>query len=172
MDDSTNEKSAFLKDCIADAFFKLLKKKSINKITVDEIVKCAGVGRMTYFRNFTSKYEIIFYKLDALSKEYYSDKPAPQSEEEKTRQLIYYIYSVRDKYSLIHKQSPLFILLYFASKATPDEGNTEEDIMKTAFYIYGFTGLICKWCEHDFKESPEEIFDYIKKWNILNVNPL
>lgn len=45
----------YLKECIADAIIVLIKEKPIEKISIDEIVKKAGVGRATYFRAFNSK---------------------------------------------------------------------------------------------------------------------
>ena len=42
-----------------EALFKLMKKKNIEKITVDELCEAGGIGRATYFRNFKSKDEII-----------------------------------------------------------------------------------------------------------------
>lgn len=53
----------FLKECLADALIKLLKEKPIEKITIPEISKLSGVGRTTYFRNFTSKNEMLTFKL-------------------------------------------------------------------------------------------------------------
>lgn len=52
----------FLKECLADALIKLLKEKPIEKITIPEISELSGVGRTTYFRNFTSKNEMLTFK--------------------------------------------------------------------------------------------------------------
>lgn len=49
----------FLKECLADALINLLKEKPIEKITIPEIAKLSGVGRTTYFRNFTSKNDML-----------------------------------------------------------------------------------------------------------------
>ncbi len=52
-----------LKERMADALVLLLKQKPLRDITIDEITAQADVGRMTYFRNFHSKKELITYKL-------------------------------------------------------------------------------------------------------------
>ena len=52
----------YLKECIADAIIVLIKEKPLEKISIDEIVKKAGVGRATYFRAFNSKNEAITFK--------------------------------------------------------------------------------------------------------------
>ena len=164
----SDDKSQFLKECLVDALFHLMKKKPINKITVEDIVKRAGVGRMTYFRNFSNKMELVFYKLNSLHDDYFNSLPKPpQTDAENTLELLKFIYSIKDTYTLIYKQSPLFILIYFHSKATPDAGNNTDDIYKTAFFINGFVGIVGKWCDRNFEETPEEIYKYIQNWNIM-----
>ena len=59
---SGSKSSDYLKECIADALLVLIKDKPIEKVTVDELIKKAGVGRATYFRAFNSKSEAITFK--------------------------------------------------------------------------------------------------------------
>lgn len=58
-----NATTVFLKERIADALIRLMALKPFDKITIQEIVEQAQVGRATYFRNFSSKHEVITYKL-------------------------------------------------------------------------------------------------------------
>ena len=51
--------SDYVVSTYAEALFKLMKNKNIEKITVDELCETGGIGRATYFRNFKSKDEII-----------------------------------------------------------------------------------------------------------------
>jgi len=51
--------SEYVTTAYGEALFKLMKKKSIEKITVDELCEEGGIGRATYFRNFKSKDDII-----------------------------------------------------------------------------------------------------------------
>ena len=57
------ETTAFLKECLADAFIELLGEKPAAKVTVTEIAARAGVGRTTYFRNFSCKEDMLSFKL-------------------------------------------------------------------------------------------------------------
>ncbi|MBR3667207.1 MAG: TetR family transcriptional regulator, partial [Ruminococcus sp.] len=47
--------SEYVTSAYGEALFKLMKKKNIEKITVDELCEEGGIGRATYFRNFKSK---------------------------------------------------------------------------------------------------------------------
>ena len=44
---------------ITDALFSLMKKKEYNNISITEICEKAGTGRMSFYRNFESKEDII-----------------------------------------------------------------------------------------------------------------
>lgn len=48
---------------ILQAFQKLVQKKSFDKITVDNICREAQVGRTTFYRYFTDKYDILDYSI-------------------------------------------------------------------------------------------------------------
>ena len=62
----TQRTSDFLKECIADSLLRLLRTKPLEAITIREITELANVSRVTYYRNFTSKEEVIEFKLDKL----------------------------------------------------------------------------------------------------------
>jgi AcrR family transcriptional regulator len=59
--DKRIEENVRVKNSITHAFFSLLEKKNIDSITVSEITKLADVSRMSYYRNFNTKFEIIEY---------------------------------------------------------------------------------------------------------------
>ncbi len=49
----------FLKECMFIAFMELLREKPLDVITITEITSRAGVSRMTFYRNYNSKEEIV-----------------------------------------------------------------------------------------------------------------
>lgn len=54
-----NKNNIFAKECISLALISLMKTKPISEITVTEIVNKAGVSRMTYYRNYEVKEDIL-----------------------------------------------------------------------------------------------------------------
>ena len=66
----TAKQNDYLKECIADAIIVLIKEKPMEKVSIDEIVKRAGVGRATYFRSFHSKNEAITFKFIKMWEQY------------------------------------------------------------------------------------------------------
>lgn len=164
----SNVRNAFFKDCVADAFFDLMKNKPVNKITVTEIANRAGVGRMTYFRNFKNKMEIVLYKLEQIHTKYYSTlSTQPKTKLENAFALLNCIYSNKEIYLLIHKQCPFMLLVFFLLKTVNDTDTITENKYMGFWFGYGFSGLIYKWCDEKFKETPEEILSIVKKWTIF-----
>lgn len=54
-----NQTNLLVKQWIVDGFFDLLEKKNFNDITITEIISRSGVSRMGFYRNYSSKEDII-----------------------------------------------------------------------------------------------------------------
>lgn len=56
--------SDYTKHYIVEALFKLMESKPFSEITVTELTRKAGVGRVTFYRNFKDKENVIIYFFD------------------------------------------------------------------------------------------------------------
>ena len=54
-----NKSKQFTRTCIETALFDMLKLQDFNDITITEIVKRAGVSRMGFYRNYSSKENVV-----------------------------------------------------------------------------------------------------------------
>lgn len=70
---SMNNSSSFFTECIAKALIELLKEKPLSAISVSEITQKAGVSRMTYYRNFTSKEDILEKYINSIIGSYHNE---------------------------------------------------------------------------------------------------
>ena len=61
----SNEQSEFSKQCLTDALFLLLEHKPFQKITIKELTEKAGVSRLTFYRSFDTKEDILkrYYRI-------------------------------------------------------------------------------------------------------------
>ena len=59
-----SESNRFVKDCITTAFIELMKVHDYNAITITDITRKAGVSRMAYYRNYSSKEDILNKYMD------------------------------------------------------------------------------------------------------------
>lgn len=157
----------FLKECLADALIKLLETKPIEKITIPEIAQKADVGRTTYFRNFTSKNEVVTFKIvrlwDRWAEEHNLNEPRGY-EVNNALDFFLFNYSIREILNLIYTrelQSALYDAFYYI--IMPRYGATAIERYKNSFYCYGLFGLLDEWIKRAFRESPEEMTEIFKR---------
>jgi len=65
-----NASNNFVKECMVSALMQLLETKPMSEITVTDITDKAGVSRMSYYRNYASKDEILADHLDDIFNTY------------------------------------------------------------------------------------------------------
>jgi AcrR family transcriptional regulator len=56
-----------------EALTKLLEVKLLNEIKISEIITKAGISRATFYRNFSSKEDIVIYRVRMFFDSFYSD---------------------------------------------------------------------------------------------------
>lgn len=150
-----------LKECMADALASLLKQKPLRDITIDEITAQAGVGRMTYFRNFHSKKELITYKLIRLWAHY--------TEENKLKERHRFSYDNALHFFQYNREISDFLRTIYAAGLEdalfdsfsaimlPPNSDDVQEWYRERFYSYALFGILDGWIRRDFAESAEEM---------------
>lgn len=157
----------FLKECLADALIKLLKTKPIEKITVPEIAETADVGRTTFFRNFTSKTEVITYKLIRLWERWADEHGLIEKSKftlDNATDFFEFNYSIKELLVLINSRD-LQPTVYdaFYKVMMPQFGADTQECYESRFYSYGLFGLLDEWVKRGFFETPAQMAEVIKK---------
>lgn len=170
---ASTKSNDYLKECIADAILFLLKEKSIEKITVDEIIKKAGVGRATYFRSFTSKSEAITFKFIKMWEQYseLNDiKVRNRFEIENALHFFEYNSSIRHILKLVYQagQQEALHESFYRIMTPTDRGDDSLTTYREKFYAHGLYGLLDEWIKRDFQETPEEMAELLRA--IVNGN--
>lgn len=151
----------FLKECLADALLKLLQNKPIEKITVSEIVETAGVGRTTFFRNFTSKTEMITFKLMRLWARW-------ADEHHLIERSKFSLCNASDFFAFNDTIKELLLLIYrrnlqptvydaFYKVMMPQYGADTQECYESCFYSYGLFGMLDEWVKRGFNETPAQM---------------
>lgn len=159
---SRNEKvSVFLKDCLAEALTEKMKEKPFEKITVDEIAEKAGVGRATYFRHFSSKQEVLTYKI---IRHWQTNAEKRNMKEQRkfdiTNALDFFEINLllKDFFNLIYEKGLQSVLLdAFYIIMVPDEGLDGFERYRERFYSYGLFGVLDEWIRSGYKKTPAEM---------------
>lgn len=154
---TTNE---FLKECIADALLRLLKEKPLEAITIQEITDLADVGRVTYYRNFTSKEDVIFFKLSLLCETWF-ETIAPEDYQDVKKmavQFFVFVRSIEDVVMILYGANLWFIFLNFLYKYMgPQDGFEKKEIYKSAYLSYGLYGITNEWIKGGMTETAEQL---------------
>lgn len=56
---SNEESNKLTRECLRTAMFKLMQQKPFDKITITDIAKLAGVSRVAFYRNYTTKEALV-----------------------------------------------------------------------------------------------------------------
>lgn len=158
--------SIYLKECLADALIELLKEKPLEKITVDEMVRKAGVGRATYFRSFRAKPEAITFKFIRMWEIWCDEHQVKtRSRFDLNNALSFFEFnaSLQEIIETVYQAGlqeaihAAFCSILLTASSTLDES----DLYRENFYAQGLYGLFDVWVRRGFQESPEEMAELL-----------
>ena len=169
---------------IFGAFNDLLAKKSYHKITVQEIIDEADVGRSTFYAYFPTKDDLLKEMCTTLFEHVFSGVPSPTikcehdfslvSNESSTVIITHLLYHLKDNrrniLGLITCDSGEMFLQFFKHYLNellpkymtikPQKNIPEEFIIN---HISGsFINMVQWWLKRGLKESPEELTTYFE----------
>lgn len=161
------------KECIYTALILLMEQHSYDKITVTDITKKAGVSRMSFYRHFDSKDDVIFKAAEERLRELNEKDDInvyKNSDEFEKR----YLLNIKDCRTLLKsldragKIDLLFPILLkgntmLAKKHMGLESDSEEARLAIVYHTGGIFQLIKEWLHNDFKAPPDEVVKTIKK---------
>ena len=147
------------KGYIVESLLILMGKKPFNEISIKEITAKAGVNRSTYYRNFTSKNEIIKYYFDNLHKEYYNNMKSDITTEQNLYDLFNFYYKYKDELLLIHKNGLSHLILDSLNKLfkLTIKKQTYAEIYKAYFYAGGVFNSLLLWLSNSMNNKSRHI---------------
>ena len=152
------ETNAFVKECITTAFLQLMDEKSISNISIIEIVKRAGVARASFYRNFSSKENIIEQHLIWLIREWGREFEKKGDPNLFAKTLLDHFYAHRDFYLRLYKHN-LSSMIYenIRSSCRIDLAENNFERYGKAMFAGAVFGWIDEWARQGMPETPEEI---------------
>ncbi len=158
----------YLKECLRDSFFSLLNEKSAEKISISEIVNLAGLSRMSFYRYYQTKDDIVRQYIEDTFQDFMGklrNKPAGDSQAPATL-LFRFFRSNKSRITILIEQR-LFHLFFESFSRFLQESNLVVDSepsipKKNQHYYYqyvsgGILNLVEGWMRGDMKESDEEM---------------
>ncbi|RAX22253.1 hypothetical protein DRB06_04435 [Actinomyces sp. Z5] len=167
------DSAAPLKDAMGDALLELMHEKPLRKISASEIASRAGLGRVTYFRHFSSKEEVLAYKYRTAWRDFAARHWYDESDDRANAiARFHFCLQVRTLNDAVYGAELGSILLGVIVESlegrAPDPATTPAsdagatDASDRAgflhrFKAYALFGLIDAWIRHGYRQAPEEM---------------
>ncbi len=157
---NNEQKNTYVKTQITNALLDLLKEKPFSDISVSELTNRAGIGRVSFYRNYQNKEDILKEESDRLIKEWgklYESNPE-SAPETLFPSLFDFYREHRDFYSTLYTSGLSSIMMdtiLSTSQITPEMQNLEA-YMKS-FWAYGIYGWLIEWIKRGMTESGKEL---------------
>lgn len=163
-----NNKTKFTRMCISEAILKLLKANPLEKISVTNIIKKAGIARMTFYRYYDSSHAALKDYLQIIIAEYMEECEKFQDIAD-FLQYEHILFSLKffDKYAdfflTLTKNNLHGLLLDGMNDFLQKHVSLSSDCSIYTLYSYsgGLLNTFIKWEEDGKKDSIESIAETI-----------
>ena len=176
-------------EAILGAFFKLIKEKSPDKITVSDIIKTAGIARSTFYNHYQDIPSLISAVEDKTIQDVFSMMENFQPKNDRDICSSYFLtlcrYTMENPFLSGLLSTPhgndlfekmLTMLHHYVTETTsnsrPDR-HTKEEVSYVITCAIGSTiGVLHKWSRDNFNLAPEVIADILSEVFLSGMLPL
>ena len=157
---NNEQKKTYVKKQLTTALLALLKEKSLSDISISELADRAEVGRVSFYRNYKNKEDILKEESDRLIKEWgklYESNPE-SAPETLFPSLFDFYRDHRDFYTTLYDAGMSSIMMETiidTIQITPEMQNLEA-YMKS-FWAYGIYGWMLEWIKRGMQENGKEL---------------
>ncbi len=157
---NNEQKNTYVKKQILTALLDLLKEKPLSDISVSELTSKAEIGRVSFYRNYQNKEDILKEESDRLIKEWgrlYESNPE-STPESLFPSLFDFYRDHREFYTILYNAGMSSIMMetiISTIQIMPEMPNLEA-YMKS-FWAYGIYGWMLEWIKRGMHESGDEL---------------
>ena len=155
---------------------KLLLKKPVDKITINDLTEDCGISRMAFYYHFKDIYDLIEWACLEDGKRALADKKTYSTWSEGLEQIFEAVLEnkpfILNVYRCVHREQVEKYLQPLVDRLLLDVINEEAGEMKVRdedkqfiaqIYSYIFIGLMLDWIKDDMREDPQQIVDRLAK---------
>ncbi len=183
-----DERYSTAEDAIFDSFFLLLKEKDIDKITVSDVVKKAGIVRSTFYNHYENVPALVSAAEEKTIENIFSLMESFHPKDDKAICKSFFLaicnYARENPFlaTLLNStrgnaffEKMLLMFDRYMRQVTDDESYHMQDKKNAAYFIasaIGSTvGVLHKWSTEGFNASADEIADIMAQVFITGVLP-
>lgn len=164
MKKKANSANLIVRESIETALIQLMGKKPFGEITISEIVKKAGVSRVSYYRNYYYKEDVLFARMDKIAAEWKTN--AETINKDVGEQIIELFEMERTILDVLYKNGLEHLMYKLIRKYCGLEEKIDDNIR--AYFTSMIAGMFFGWCDEWVKrgmqEKPEQIKEILNQW--------
>jgi len=160
---SNEESHKLTLECIRSALIYLMGSKPYEKITITEIIERSGVSRAAFYRNYSSKDEVLQDEMEELRnllQEVFSNSLIDSNPKQWLIQFFEEIRKNRKEVEMLLKANLDYDKIFTKLDLDTDH-STSMNQYKTAMYISSLWVVVKLWLKNDFRETPEALAMFI-----------
>lgn len=166
-------RNQYVRMCIAKALIHLLENKDLEEITITTLAKAANVSRMTFYKYYTTKHDVLedyMYELMNAYMEAASRRTdIGHFQEPKHISHCFHFFKEHGKEIMILVKANMYSVLIDTINDYMDQYVLPES-QYSRYELYYYAGALCntyiKWLEGGMTETPKEIATIVYKHTI------
>lgn len=154
-------------ESITIALMQLMEKKDFDKISITEITKRAGVGRVSFYRNFESKEDVLRKYLEEITSEFMISREALRHESNFTEyitDLFTHLYNYKQLGDLLLKADMFYLVKEKFDYVFDSLKTAEEEEASLYFISGGLYNAFYYWAIHGYNCPPKKIAEDITRY--------
>lgn len=160
MNMNNEQKNTYVKKQITATLLDLLKEQPLSDISISELTSKSKVGRVSFYRNYQCKEDILKEESNRLIKEWGRlFESSPDSSPEKLFPSLFDFYrDHREFYTILYNAGMTSIMMETiinTIEITPEMPNL--DAYMKSFWAYGIYGWLLEWIKRGMQESGKEL---------------
>ena len=163
---NNQEKNSYVKKQILNTLLEMMNEQELDTIPISALTDKAGVGRASFYRNFTSKEDVLYQEADRLTNKWTNEwkELEPVAPNDFFVSLLNFYKEHSDFYLLLYKAGLTDIILNTILKSaeiTPELPNALAYLKSAmAYMVYGW---VIEWMHRGMQESGTELAKMIEE---------
>lgn len=149
--------SRYVRRNILTALYQLMLEKPFSEIRIQDIAQRAGVPRVSYYRNYKSKEDILdSYMLYETSR--FHELHSGEEEEEYLTHLLAHLKTFKDKFELLYKNNLSYLISeHIYQWCGPLKETEDSEAYLLSAKSYAVFGFIDEWIKRGMNGEPNEV---------------
>ncbi len=166
MNSYNEKKNTYVRKQLLNTLLEMLKDQDIDSIVISDLIEKAGVSKVSFYRNYSSKEDILVQEEKRLFNEWSQQYNKDNSDNHKdfNRELLDYFFSNSSFYLTIYNAGLKRIIMdAIVSRSEIKESDPNPLAYLKSSIAYMIYGWIDEWMKRGMKESGTELSEMIRQ---------